>query len=244
MFELPFQQSQTLNERQNQALALAAVYQAAQLTHMIAVTGRQRLGDSGQFYLEQQIKASLNIRATDNPSLQTLSFFNSLSDISLGLKTLESSLYRPLQTATPKRLPNPLKAHKLPNAYAQALLVIERKVYSNPESVKLIEKAQQDIMKQLCFFGHDYKHSAIIARLAQAYSDTAGQINPRIMVRGNAEAFQDKEQVNRIRAALFTGLQAAHLWRQMGGSHWKLIFSRRKLLQDIRILAQLQYQTV
>jgi len=31
MAELPFQQPQTLNERQNRALALAAVFQSAQL---------------------------------------------------------------------------------------------------------------------------------------------------------------------------------------------------------------------
>ncbi|MDB0155137.1 lysogenization regulator HflD, partial [Acinetobacter baumannii] len=34
MVELPFQQSQALNVRQNRALALAGVFQATQLTHM------------------------------------------------------------------------------------------------------------------------------------------------------------------------------------------------------------------
>ncbi len=28
----------------------------------------------------------------------------------------------------------------------------------------------------------------------------------------------------------------AHLWRQLGGSSWNMIFSKRKLLQDIQHL--------
>ena len=38
MTELPFQQPQTLNVRQNRALALAAVFQSTQLTHMTALS--------------------------------------------------------------------------------------------------------------------------------------------------------------------------------------------------------------
>ena len=68
MAELPFQQPQTLNLRQNRALALAAVFQATQLTHMTAMSGQQSMGESGGFYLEKLIKASLKIRPTANAS--------------------------------------------------------------------------------------------------------------------------------------------------------------------------------
>jgi high frequency lysogenization protein len=244
MTELPFQQSSTLNVRQNRALALAGVFQATQLTHMTALTGRQSIGESGNFYFEQLIKACLNIRPTNSKNnCQTLDFFNQLADISLGLKTLESSITQPF-TSTPKsRLPK-LSNTKLPMSYAMGLIHLEKKVYSNPEFVKIIEQSQQKILKQLSFFDNNYLHPSIIANLAQTYVDTAGQINPRIMVRGNAEAFKDSAHTNRIRASLFTGLQMAHLWRQLGGSSWSMIFSKRKLLKDIQELARLQYQVV
>lgn len=75
MVELPFQQSQALNVRQNRALALAGVFQATQLTHMTAMTGQQSIGESGNFYFELLIKASLNIRpTTNNNAVQTLDF--------------------------------------------------------------------------------------------------------------------------------------------------------------------------
>ena len=105
MAELPFQQPQTLNIRQNRALALAAVFQSTQLTHMTAMSGQQSIGESGSFYLEQLIKASLNIRPTANESCQTLDFFNQLADISLGLKTLENSINQPFNTSPKSRLP-------------------------------------------------------------------------------------------------------------------------------------------
>lgn len=246
MTELPFQQSQTLNVRQNRALALAAVFQATQLTHMTALSGRQSIGDDGNHYLEQQIKASLNIRPHSklNQSCQTLDFFNQLTDIALGLKTLENSITQPF-TSTPKsRLPNKNNSAKLPLSYAMGLLHLEKKVYSNPKFVEIIEQSQQKILRQLSFFDNNYLHPSIIANLAQTYVDTAGQINPRIMVRGNAEAFKDSSHTNRIRAALFTGLQMAHLWRQLGGSSWSMIFAKRKLLKDIQDLARLQFQMV
>ncbi|SPL69916.1 high frequency lysogenization protein HflD [Acinetobacter stercoris] len=243
MVELPFQQPRTLNQRQNRALALAAVFQATQLTHMTAMMGRQTIGESGNFYFEQLIKASLNIRPVENCSCQTLDFFNQLADISLGLKTLESSITQPFSTAPKSRLPKMSNA-KLPMSYAMSLLALEKKVYNNPEYVEIIEQSQQKILKQLSFFDNNYVHPSILANLAQTYVETAGQINPRILVRGNAEAFKDASHTNRIRASLFTGLQMAHLWRQLGGSSWNMIFSKRRLLQDIQDLARLQYQVV
>ncbi|WP_163123570.1 high frequency lysogenization protein HflD [Acinetobacter portensis] len=243
MTELPFQPLQTLNVRQNRALALAAVFQSAQLTHMTALSGRQSTGENGNFYLEQLIKASLNIRPQTKPCSQTLDYFNQLADISLGLKTLESSITQPFNPSPKSKIPK-FSQTKLPMSYAMSLLHLEKKVYSNPKFVEIIEKSQQKILKQLSFFDNNYLHPSILANLAQTYVDTAGQINPRIMVKGNAEAFKDSSHTNRIRASLFTGLQMAHLWRQSGGSSWTMIFTKRKLLKDIQDLARLQFQVV
>ncbi|WP_343596196.1 high frequency lysogenization protein HflD [Acinetobacter sp.] len=241
MVDLPFQQPQLLTVRQNRVLALAGVFQAAQLTHMTAMKGLNSIGESGNFYFEHLIKASLNIRPVQNNACNTLDFFHQLTDLSLGLKTLEQNITQPFSPLPKSKIPK-LAATKLPMSYAIALLHLEKKVYRNPEFVKLIEQSQQKILKQLSFFDQNYLHPSILANLAQTYVDTAGQINPRILVRGNAEAFKDSQHTNRIRASLFTGLQMAHLWRQMHGNSFQLIFGKRKLLQDVQALARLQYQ--
>lgn len=105
MAEFPFQPNQALNVQQNRALALAAVFQATQLTHMTAMSGQQSIGESGNFYFELLVKASLNIRPTNNNAKQTLDFFNQLADISLGLKTLEGCITQPFNTAPKSRIP-------------------------------------------------------------------------------------------------------------------------------------------
>ncbi len=126
MVELPFQQSQALNVRQNRALALAGVFQATQLTHMTAMTGQQSIGESGNFYFELLIKASLNIRPTANNGVQTLDFFNQLADISLGLKTLENCITQPFSNMPKSRLPK-MGTAKLPMSYAMSLLQLEKR---------------------------------------------------------------------------------------------------------------------
>lgn len=238
----PFPPSQMLNLRQNRALALAGVFQATQLTHMTAMGNMTMLGESGHFYFEQLIKACLNIRAEQNNAPQTLAFFHQLSDLALGLKTLEGCITEPFSQTT-SRIPK-WRQTKLPMRYALALLQLEKKVYAKPEMVQRIHDCQQQILKQLSFFDGQMNHPSILANLAQTYVETAGQIQPRIMVRGNAQTLKDNQHTNRIRASLMTGLQMAHLWRQLGGRSWQLIFYKRHLLSDLQHLARLQYQMV
>ncbi|MDR6184916.1 CII-binding regulator of phage lambda lysogenization HflD [Acinetobacter baylyi] len=151
MVDTPFQQPQSLNVRQNRALALAGVFQATQLTHMTAMTGQQSIGETGNFYFEQLIKASLNIRPALNTSTQTLDFFNQLGDIALGLKTLESSINQPFSTTPKSKIPK-LPSAKLPMSYAMALLQLEKKVYSNPEYVAVIEQITAKNIKAAVVF--------------------------------------------------------------------------------------------
>lgn len=128
-------------------------------------------------------------------------------------------------------------------SYAMALLQLEKRFIATPNTLKLLKNLNKN-PQTVVFFDNNYLHPSVIASLAQTYVETAGQINPRILVRGNAEAFKDINHTNRIRACLFTGIQLAHLWRQLGGSSWTMVFRKRKLLNDIQALARLQYQVV
>lgn len=242
MVDFPFQQPQNLTNRQNKTLALAGVFEAAQLTHMTAMTVFKTIGENSNFYFEQLIKASLNIRPTHNKSIQTLSFFNQVTDLSLGLKILEETIEQPISWQKTNKRKKPII--QLPMSYAMSLLQLEKKVYANPDFVKKIENMQTKLIQQLCFFDQNYLHPNLIANLAQTYVETAGTIHPRILIRGNSQAFKDSNHTNRIRAALFTGLQLAHLWRQLGGSSLQFIFGKRKLLQDVQKIAHLQSQLI
>lgn len=246
MVDQPFQQPSILSDAQNRTLALAGVFQAAQLTHMTALAGTQQSNAEGfTFYFEQLVKASLNIRPTakDTNKLNPLDLFGNFNSLMLGLKNLEESIDHPFSTHPRSKIPK-LPQAKLVTTYAMSLLQIEKKIYSNPVFVEKIAQSQQRILQQLSFFDQNYLHPSIIANLAQTYLDTAAQIEPRILVRGNPEAFKDAQHTNRIRALLFTGLQMAHLWRQLNGRSRQLIFSKRKIKQNIHAIARMQFQLV
>lgn len=238
---LPFDQNIQLDQEQHQILALAAVFQAAQIVHVIATTGTASLSELKQEHISILLQSALTIRSTDNPNHNSLVFFQSLQQLKLGLRCLEQSLNAPYNTQPKSPYPKlKVKNTKQTLTYTMALLHLSAKVYANKDYQEKITKAQQDIVRQLTFFNNDYHHPSIISALAQVYSDTASTMKPRIMVKGSEQAFKSAHEVAHIRAMLFTGLQAAHYWRNLGGSPWKLIFSKGKILKQIQNLAKLQ----
>ncbi len=240
---LPFDPAHALSKEQHQVLALAAVFQAAQIVHVIATTGTSSLGELGQHYTQILLQSTLNIRAEHNPNQNSLLFFQSLKNLSLGLRSLEQSLIAPYDPQPKNRYPRlKVKNAKQTLSYALSLLSLSRKVYRDKAYCEKISKAQQNIIRQLAFFNYDYQHPSIIAALAQVYTETASNLKPRIMVKGSEQAFKNPHEVAHIRAILFSGLQAAHYWRDLGGSPWKMLFTKDKILKQIQYFAELQHR--
>jgi high frequency lysogenization protein len=75
-------------------------------------------------------------------------------------------------------------------------------------------------------------HPSLLADLAEIYSGSVSNLHPRILVRGEPVYLQNPDNQNRIRALLLAGIRAAWLWRQVGGSRWKILFGRRRLLDS------------
>jgi high frequency lysogenization protein len=53
------------------------------------------------------------------------------------------------------------------------------------------------------------------------------------MVQGNPHYLGQPGVVAEIRAILLAAVRAAVLWRQVGGSYWDFLFSRRAMVQAI-----------
>jgi len=51
-------------------------------------------------------------------------------------------------------------------------------------------------------------------------------------VHGKPQFLQSERTVSWIRTLLFAGLRSAHLWEQLGGSRWRLMFGRQQILQE------------
>ena len=146
---------------------------------------------------------------------------------------------QPYQQSKP-RLPAPAPyAEAL--RYAIALLHIERKVYRKASFVEKIAEQQKNLQQRLNFFDHNVQHSAILASTANLYVETAGTLKSRLNVRGKPDVLKNQANIDRIRSCLFAGMQAAHLWRELGGNRLQLIFGRHGMLEDIRSIAKMQY---
>ncbi len=79
-------------------------------------------------------------------------------------------------------------------------------------------------------------HENVLANLADLYHSTISTLQPRIMVVGDQQYLGAQNTVNKIRALLLAGIRGALLWRQCGGSRWKLLVFRKKLQDEARFL--------
>ncbi|MFT4196877.1 MAG: high frequency lysogenization protein HflD [Pseudoxanthomonas sp.] len=77
-------------------------------------------------------------------------------------------------------------------------------------------------------------HPEVLAALGRLYSDTLSQLRPRVLVQGNPHYLGQPAVVAEIRAILLAAVRAAVLWRQLGGSWWDLLFSRRAMLRAVQ----------
>jgi len=76
-------------------------------------------------------------------------------------------------------------------------------------------------------------HADVVSELAKLYADTLSHLRPRVMVQGNPHYLGQAGVVAEIRALLLAALRAAVLWRQLGGSLWDFVFSRRQMAAAI-----------
>lgn len=83
---------------------------------------------------------------------------------------------------------------------------------------------------------HDHQdHQA--HEIALLYQDTVSRLTPRIVVRGKPQYLKTPRTVDWIRTLLFAGLRSAVLWRQLGGGRFSLLLGRKKLLADAERIA-------
>jgi high frequency lysogenization protein len=79
-------------------------------------------------------------------------------------------------------------------------------------------------------------HPAVLSRLGELYADLISPLGPRVMVQGNPVYLAQPGVVAEVRAALLAALRSAVLWRQLGGSYWDLLLSRRAMVETARQL--------
>lgn len=207
--ERTVQPQQSGNQR-NRILALAALVQATKLAQNIA-----RKGMADETDMQACIGSLFAGHCADIAEA-----YGELRHLSTGLRELSFLLH----------------GHELAQAkemltHTSGLMALEKRLGKHPDMLNSMREGMERINKQANYFD-SILHENVMAGLAGLYGETISTLKPRIIVHGRPIYLHQHSNTNRIRALLLSGIRATHLWRQNGGSHLKLLFSRRRLAHD------------
>lgn len=196
---------------QNRAIALAALFQCVDGVRQIADTGK-----IDESLYQTCIDSVLNEKADS-----AIDLYGSLENLKTGFSSMMNQL------GSRQMNPNGSKKDVEATRYALGILHLENKLNKNEAAFNEVIEGIQGTQKKLEFFDKD--HENITASLANIYANTISEIGPKIMVKGEQSHLANPNNASRIRALLLAGIRAALLWRQAGGSRWKLLLERGKL---------------
>ncbi|MDH5423817.1 MAG: high frequency lysogenization protein HflD [Gammaproteobacteria bacterium] len=201
--------------QEDKTIALAGVFQAAQLVTEIA-----RKGKSNQAAIESSLESLLRFDAPD-----VVSVFGDLTGVIQGLRTLQ------------KQLDNTAYERNTDiTRYAITIIHLQRKLEKDPAMLEQITSRLDSIKSQLDYF--DLSHTNTIAKLADIYKSTISNMQPKIIVEGEQAFLSNGVNADKIRALLLAGIRSAVLWRQTGGSRLQLLFSRKKYFSSAKQLSE------
>lgn len=115
---------------------------------------------------------------------------------------------------------------------ALSVMQLERRFVRERATVDKVQAGIERAAAQARELG-DPAHPEILGAMGGLYADTISQLKPRIMVQGNPHYLGQAGVVAEIRALLLAAVRSAVLWRQLGGSYWDFLFSRKATLEAI-----------
>jgi len=198
-----------MSRNSDRVISLAALFQAVHGVHALA-----RTGQTDRQLLETAVNSILTRDA------------DTTAEIFGGIGALQSG-FRLLHRLLTQRVPDDDMAL---TRYAVGVLHLARKIRRKPELMEALSKGIENAERSVQHFGTD--HDNVFASLADTYSNTAGQIHPRIMVSGDDQHLQNPKTVNMIRSLLLAAIRAGVTWYQLGGNRLGLIFRRKALAEE------------
>ena len=197
----------------DQAMALAAVFQACHLVDMLANSGQAPTDD---------IKLSMAALLNQNPSsLQDM--YGPSDNLQTGINAMTTLLGDRQNTTT-------FTLQTL--GYVLTVLSIERQLNSRPEMLESIASGIESANRQAQHFS--IVHDNVFANLASLYQQSISTLRQRIQVKGNAIYLQQSNVAERIRCLLFSAVRSAVLWRQLGGRKYHLVFYRAAIVNAVK----------
>ena len=203
------------SKQQDKTLALAGIFQAAKLVDLLSTTGKAPV---------ESLAESINSIFQTNPS-SVSEVYDSVSQAELGVYALQMALSNPRHQSASRWM-----------TYSKALIRVER-VTAKHQALHTLAKARIDHYKRHFGFFDSVTCNSLISKLGNLYVDTAGLAKYRVIIHGQPSFLMSRIQKERLCAVLFAGIRSAHLWRELGGSEWELIFLKKRILRVANTLS-------
>lgn len=204
-----------MSQLQDQTLALASMFQSAVLINLLA---------HGENINQAAFDCSVDSLFTLDAD-STEEIYGHGEGLIQGIKTLKSYL------GGENRHPDKLIAY-----YVLTTIKLANRMLENDEMVCDIHQGLTDIQQQTDDF--DMSQTGKLHKIDGLYQKTISQLKPRIIVQGDQTSLTHSDNTSKIRTLLFAGIRAAVLWKQLGGSRLKLVFSRKKYIQQAQTILQ------
>ena len=204
-----------MSQIQDQTLALASMFQSAVLINLLA---------HGESINQAAFDCSLDSLFTLNAN-STEEIYGHGEGLIQGIITLNSYL------SGENRHPDKLIAY-----YVLTTIKLAGRMLDNEAMVHQIQRGLQDIEQQTDDF--EMSQAGKLHKIDGLYQNTISQIKPRIIVQGEQASLTHSDTTSKIRTLLFAGIRAAVLWKQLGGTRLKLVFSRKKYIHQAQSLLQ------
>ncbi|AKS41785.1 high frequency lysogenization protein HflD [Wenzhouxiangella marina] len=195
-------------------LAFAGMLQASELVRQLATSGTCS---------QQAASASLSSIFQFSPE-STEAVYGGRGGVRMGLRVLVELFGARNQRESMQSLNYTLGLVKLAGKLRQD----KQRLEALSREIDLIEPAWSKR-------GDDFDPS-VISQLGDAYSHHISSMDFRLTISGKPEYLKQGEKIALIRALLLAGIRSAILWHQVGGRQWRLLFQRRRMLEQGREL--------
>ena len=200
---------------EQRTLALAGVAQAARIVDLAAKTGS---------WPTPFVEASIHSLFCFEPDAVD-AVFGTRQGIRLGLEQLSACLSLSQDESAAQTL-----------RYTLAMLQLEKR-FAKRDDLQSIVHAR---LKHAAYGADNFSSNinTLTSGIAAIYQDTLSTLPYRIKITGSAQHLNSPQVADLVRSLLLCGVRAAFLWRQLGGSRFKLMLSRGDIRDTAARLAR------
>ncbi|HIF9131098.1 TPA: high frequency lysogenization protein HflD [Photobacterium damselae] len=200
------------NTLYDRTIAFAGICQAVKLVQQVAQTGRCD---------NEMLMATLESILVTDPANTLAVYHSDEANLRIGLEALV------------KDIDNTSSGNEL-TRYLVGVMALERKLSGRRDSMAQLGDRIDLLKRQTEHF--ELLEEQMLSNIASVYLDIISPLGPRIQVSGTPAQLQIPQVQHKVRALLLAAIRSAVLWRQVGGKRRHLIFGRKQMVEQAKIL--------